>query len=184
MQHRVNPLLITYLIFASSLVCANNSASEITTSAALKSNITIEAAFSPKQGATELIIKNIKTARQSILVAAYSFTSKPIAQELIAAHKRGVKVQIILDKSQLREKHSLLAWLHSNKIPVRINSRYAIMHNKFMIFDSKALQLGSFNYSKAAENKNAENVLVIKDSPETIAKYSVQWEKLWDESQN
>ena len=51
---------------------------------------TQEVAFSPNAGATELVVKVIDAARQSIRLAAYSFTSKPIAEALVAAHKRGI----------------------------------------------------------------------------------------------
>ena len=64
---------------------------------------------------------------------------------------------------------------------MRINSRYAIMHNKFMVLDNSILQLGSFNYTKSAEEKNAENVLVIKDAPDVIDDYTKQWHRLWNE---
>lgn len=142
----------------------------------------IEAAFSPKQGATELIIKNIRAAKKSILVAAYAFTSKPIAKELIAAHKRGVNVQVVLDQSQKKDKNSVYNWLRSNSIPTRINSRYKIMHDKFMIFDENILQTGSFNYTAAAEYRNAENIIIVYNNPEIIAQYAQQWQKLWGES--
>ena len=56
------------------------------------------------------------------------------------------------------------------------------MHNKFIIVDDKTVQLGSFNYTKAAENKNAENVMVLYDMPIVAKEYSSQWTKLWNES--
>jgi phosphatidylserine/phosphatidylglycerophosphate/cardiolipin synthase-like enzyme len=143
---------------------------------------TFEVAFSPKQGATELIIKNIKQAKKSILVAAYSFTSQPIAQELIDASKRGLDIKIVLDKSQGKDRYSMYSQFADANLPTRINYRYPIMHNKFMIIDDDTLQLGSFNYTKAAEQRNAENVMVIHDSPTVIKQYSQQWQKLWDEA--
>jgi hypothetical protein len=48
----------------------------------------VEIAFSPSGGATELVVKTIESAKTSVRVAAYSFTSKPIAQAL--AKKRGI----------------------------------------------------------------------------------------------
>lgn len=143
---------------------------------------TYEVAFSPRQGATELIIKAISEAKHSIKLAAYSFTSKPIAEALIGAHKRGVKVQAVLDKSNLTGKYSSATFLHNMGMPTRINSKYAIMHNKFMIIDETNVQLGSFNYTKAAEERNAENVLYIRNNPDLAKAYSNNWQKLWDES--
>jgi len=58
-----------------------------------------------------------------------------------------------------------------------------VMHDKFIIIDQAVLELGSFNYTKAAEEKNAENVLVIRDVPTVIKNYAAEWDKLWQESQ-
>jgi phosphatidylserine/phosphatidylglycerophosphate/cardiolipin synthase-like enzyme len=144
---------------------------------------TTENAFSPRQGATALVIKTIEEAEKTIHVAAYSFTSKPIAEALVAAHGHGIDVEVVLDKSQSKSRYRMLSYLTDNGIPARINSRYAIMHNKFMIIDSKVLELGSFNYTKAAEEKNAENVLVIRRKKRLIKNYEKQWKKLWDEAE-
>lgn len=143
-----------------------------------------EVAFSPKQGATALVTKAVGEAKHSIKLAAYSFTSKPIAEALIAAHKRGIKVEAVLDKSNLTGKYSSATFLHNMGVPTRINSEYSIMHNKFMIIDGTNVQLGSFNYSKAAEERNAENVLYIRNNPRLAKAYSDNWQKLWDESED
>ena len=142
-----------------------------------------EDAFSPGQGATELIVKTIGKAKHSIRVAAYSFTSKPIAEALVKAHKGGIDIKIVLDKSQDKERYSSLTFFRNQDIPVRINYKYAIMHNKFMVIDNNIIQIGSLNYTKAAEKENAENVLVITDAGKVAEDYTIQWEKLWDESE-
>jgi phosphatidylserine/phosphatidylglycerophosphate/cardiolipin synthase-like enzyme len=59
----------------------------------------IQVYFSPKGGCTEAVVKELNAAKTSVLVQAYSFTSAPIAKALLDAHKRGVKVEVILDKS-------------------------------------------------------------------------------------
>jgi phosphatidylserine/phosphatidylglycerophosphate/cardiolipin synthase-like enzyme len=101
----------------------------------------------------------------------------------VEAQERGVNVNIVLDKSQRTGHGSLYKYMQENEVPTRINSNYAIMHNKFMIIDGKILELGSFNYTKSAEEKNAENVLVLRNKPKVIKDYSKQWKKLWDEAQ-
>lgn len=116
-------------------------------------------------------------------MAAYSFTSKPIADALIAAHDKGVEVQVVADKSQGKDKRSVVARLAQHGIPVRINHRYAIMHDKFMVFDGSIVQTGSFNYTKSAEKRNAENVVVIRNNPHLAGKYHKNWRKLWNEAE-
>ncbi len=118
----------------------------------------------------------IAQARSEILVQAYSFTSEPIAQALLAAHQRGVKVEAILDKSQRTEDDSRAKLLLDNGISVQIDSAHAIAHNKVMVIDDETVITGSFNFSKSAEERNAENLLVIKDRA-LAEKYEENWRK-------
>ena len=113
-------------------------------------------------------------ATNTVLVQAYSFTSAPIAKALVDAHRRGVQVQVILDKSQQTEKYSEADFLKNSEIPTLIDAQHAIAHNKIMIIDGYLILTGSFNFTKAAEEHNAENLLVINDS--TLAKeYIASW---------
>jgi phosphatidylserine/phosphatidylglycerophosphate/cardiolipin synthase-like enzyme len=141
----------------------------------------IRDAFSPRQGATDLVIDTIREARKTIRVAAYSFTSMPIAQALVEAHARGVDVRVVLDESNRHHYYSAMKFLQAGHVPARTNNHYGIMHDKFMVIDGATLELGSFNYTKAAEISNAENVLVIKEAPGIVKDYVRQWEKLWEE---
>jgi phosphatidylserine/phosphatidylglycerophosphate/cardiolipin synthase-like enzyme len=140
-----------------------------------------EVGFSPSGSAHELIIRAIQGARQSIRVAAYSFTSKDIARALVDAHKRGVDVRAVLDDSQKSERYTGATFLANAGIPTRTSSRYAIMHNKFLVVDGKHVQTGSFNYTSARE-RNAENVIVLWNQPTIAAAYSREGQRLWQES--
>src|SRR5512133_33636 len=120
-----------------------------------KATGTIDIYSSPRGGATEAIVNEISAARSGILVQAYSFTSKPIAAALVDARKRGVKIEVVLDKSQRREKYSSADFLAHAGIRTYIDSSHAIAHNKIIIIDRTTLITGSFNFTKAAEEKNA-----------------------------
>lgn len=135
-----------------------------------------EVYFSPKGGCTQVIVSELKAAKESVLVQAYSFTSVPIAKALVDAHKRGVKIQVILDKSQRTEKYSSATFLKNAEIPTFIDDKHAIAHNKVMVIDGKTVITGSFNFTKAAEESNAENLLVIRDS-DLAAKYAKNWQE-------
>jgi phosphatidylserine/phosphatidylglycerophosphate/cardiolipin synthase-like enzyme len=137
---------------------------------------TWEVYFSPHGGCTESIIRELNNAKSTILVQAYSFTSAPIAKALLNAHKRGIKVEVILDKSQKTQKYSSATFLYNQRIPVKIDAKHAIAHNKVMIIDGGTVITGSFNFTKAAEEKNAENLLVIRDR-----KLAEQYTKNWQE---
>ena len=136
----------------------------------------IQVCFTPGQNCTAEITDVIDTAKQSIFVQAYSFTSAPIAAHLIAAKKRGVKVNVILDKSQKTQRYSASRFLVNQHIPCWIDYKPAIAHNKIMIIDKKAVITGSFNFTKAAQNKNAENLLIIRD-PALANLYLKNWQQ-------
>jgi len=127
--------------------------------------------FSPNGGGTEAIISEIRHARSEILVQAYSFTSAPIAKALLDARKRGLKITVILDRSQRTARYSAADFLRNTGIATYIDGKHAIAHNKIMIIDRECVITGSFNFTKAAEEKNAENILVIRGNPDLTSKY-------------
>jgi phosphatidylserine/phosphatidylglycerophosphate/cardiolipin synthase-like enzyme len=134
----------------------------------------IQVYFSPKGGATDAVVNALAQATNNVLVQAYSFTSAPIAEALIDAHRRGIKVQVILDHSQRTEKYSEADFLSHNGIPTLIDAKHPIAHNKIIIIDDYIVLTGSFNFTKAAEEHNAENLLVIND-PVLAKRYVENW---------
>jgi len=136
----------------------------------------IQVFFSPNGGCTKAVVENLNKATKTVLVQAYSFTSAPIAKALVDAEKRGVKVQVILDKSNWTEKYSSADFIQRTGIPTFIDAKHNIAHNKIIVIDSHTVLTGSFNFTKAAEKENAENLLVIQDA-DLAAKYTANWEK-------
>jgi phosphatidylserine/phosphatidylglycerophosphate/cardiolipin synthase-like enzyme len=136
----------------------------------------IEVYFSPHGGCTDAIVRELDKAQGTVLVQAYSFTSYRIAKAILDANKRGVKVEVILDKSQRTDQYSSATFLYNSGIPVKIDAVHVIVHNKIMIIDGETVITGSFNFTKAAEEKNAENLLVIRDK-----KLAEQYIKNWKE---
>jgi len=142
---------------------------------------TIEVGFSPNGTGLPLVLKTINSAKSLICVAAYSFTSKPVAEVLVKATKRGVKVKVVADAKSNTGKYSAVTYLANQGLDVNLNGKYAIMHNKFIVVDNKTVETGSFNYSAAAANKNAENVIVIWDNKDVASIYAKQCETLYSE---
>lgn len=149
----------------------------------LKASGTVEVAFSPNGGGAGIIIKAIGQAKKSVKVQAYSFTNADIAQALLQASKRGVEVRVVLDKSQETEKYTSATFLANSGIPVRIDSGFAIAHNKVMILDDETVITGSFNFTKAAEERNAENVLILRGNKDLARLYLQNWQWRWDASE-
>jgi phosphatidylserine/phosphatidylglycerophosphate/cardiolipin synthase-like enzyme len=135
----------------------------------------IEVYFSPKGGCTEAVVTELTNAKKTVFVQAYSFTSVPIAKALVEAHKRGVDVRVILDKTQRSEKYSSADFVAHAGIPTFIDAKHAIAHNEIIVIDGETVLTGSFNFTKAAEEKNAENLLVVRDK--VIAeRYTSNWD--------
>ncbi len=137
-------------------------------------------AFSPNGEATDVIVDAIRKARRQILVQAYSFSSKPILAALAQAKDRGVDVEVIADKSNDRGKYSGATYMKNHGVPVWIDDSVHIAHNKVMIFDGRSVLTGSFNFSAAAQKSNAENILLVEDSPELAEIYARDWK--WRQS--
>ncbi len=138
-------------------------------------NTPYEVCFTPGQDCTGLIVRAISQARESIYVQAYSFTSAPIAEALVNAKRRGIIVEVILDKSQIKDnKYSSATYLINNNIATWIDYKPAIAHNKVIIIDRSEVITGSFNFTKAAQYKNAENLIIIK-YPELAEIYLHNW---------
>jgi phosphatidylserine/phosphatidylglycerophosphate/cardiolipin synthase-like enzyme len=138
--------------------------------------------FSPRGGCTDAIINELDQGKSEVLVQAFSFTSAPIAKALLKAYKRGVKVEVILDRSQRTGRYSAVRFFTNQGIPTFIDDRHAIAHNKVMIIDREIVITGSFNFTKAAEENNAENLLIIK-SNDLPRIYLENWEKHKDHPQ-
>ena len=141
----------------------------------------IEVAFSPEAGSEALVIKVLASAKQTIRLAGYSFTSPAVVEGLIDAKRRGVDVKVLLDDKGNRGRASLVAikLIAEADIPTGVVSAYAIHHDKYIVVDSLHTETGSFNYSQAAARSNSENVLVVWNNPATAKQYLAHWETRW-----
>ncbi len=164
------------------LVLSLNAAAD-TTLQSPTATMTTEVAFAPDPAALQLVLKGIAQARRSIHLAAYVFTSKPVATALLEAKRRGVEVAVVADMQENQRQYSATRYLANQQLPVRLNGKYAILHDKFMIIDQQHVQTGSFNYTASAASKNAENVLIIWNAPALAARYESQWQRLWQEGE-
>lgn len=142
----------------------------------------IDVGFSPEGTSLPLVLKAINSAKTSICMATYSFTSAPVAKALTEAKKRGVNIKIVSDEKGNNNKYTATRYLANQGLDVRLNGNYAIMHNKFIVVDNQTVETGSFNYSSGAVDKNAENVLVMWNYPDVAAKYSKECDRLYNEA--
>ncbi len=142
----------------------------------------MKSCFTPQQKCLPLIIDEINQAKKTLLMQCYSFTSQEIAEAILNAHERGVKILIITDKSQFKDSYYQIHALLNKSIDIFVDSKPSIAHNKLILIDN----LTTYNFTNAAEYRNTENVTIIKNKEWTnlfIENFyrrknvSVQWKK-------
>lgn len=136
----------------------------------------------PPSGCAQVIAEKIRSANTSIYLEAYGFTSRIIIDQLVEASKRGVKVRVILDRSNFSEKKNpFISELRDASIEIVKDKVPGIAHNKIIIIDDEIVITGSFNFTESADKRNAENVIIINDR-DLALKYLNNWFKRYEES--
>ena len=144
-------------------------------------NAHVEAAFTPGDDVAGMITQRIAKARKSVQMQAYLLTDRTIATALIAARRRGLEVEVIGDAAQF-EAGGLpwLAALHRAGARTYLNTSNAASHNKIVILDAAmpgaTVITGSYNFTQAAQSKNAENVVIISRSPAVMGRFVENFE--------
>lgn len=140
-------------------------------------NTSYNICFTPGENCTAKIVGAINSAQQSILVQAYTITSRPIEKALVKAARKNIDVKIIMDKNQYNQFPDPINYLASQNIPIWFDYNLTgLAHNKVIIIDGTIVITGSFNFTKAAQNNNAENLLIIYDKKLALT-YNENWQK-------
>ena len=144
---------------------------------------TVEIAFTPGDAVDNLIVAAIDRAQTEVLVHAYTFTHRKIAQALINARRRGVAVAVLADREQARAvPQNVLAQLAGGGIEVWLDGNFAAAHNKVIVIDAglpRATTItGSYNFTLAAQRSNAENIVVLHDNEPVARAYRDNWRRL------
>ncbi len=142
----------------------------------------VEVAFSPADDPEALLIRVIDAARATLHVQAYVFTSRNIADALVRAHTRGVRVEVLADAGMnQRGGGGAMPRLLAAGVPVAFETRYAAAHNKVLIVDAQGagctVVTGSYNFTWSARNRNAENVIVLRDHCPLAQAYLANWQR-------
>ncbi|OWW22051.1 phospholipase D family protein [Noviherbaspirillum denitrificans] len=143
---------------------------------------TLQPVFAPWEDVETAIIDVLAGARRQVLVQAYLLTSKKIASTLVAAHRRGVDVRVLVDGGQLEKVPSSMAGeLSAAGVPVWVDNNYQNAHNKVIVVDANGpaatVITGSFNYTWTAQHKNAENILIARNNPALASRFAENWER-------
>lgn len=147
---------------------------------------TVQVGFSPEGTAQQLVLTVIGEAQRDIRLMGYAFTSPEVARALIAAHRRGVGVWVVVDAKANQNGAGLAALnlLANAGVNVRTVNAYKILHDKVIVVDGVTTETGSFNFSRSAHRANSENVVVLREMPEIAQQYLAHWQSRWVQGQD
>lgn len=150
----------------------------------------VQACFSPQGKCSAHIRREIDQAKKELLVAVYAFTNDDLADALVQAKKRGVTVQVVIDREfDAGNEKSKGKFFEAQKIPLRRlaglkpnsqSKETGLMHQKFAIIDRQTILTGSYNWTHSADNLNDENLLLFRDAGPLAEDYRKAFFRLWE----
>ena len=150
----------------------------------------VQACFSPQGKCSTHILREIDQAKKELLVAVYAFTNDDLANALVQAKKRGLVVQIVVDREfDAGNEKSKGKFLEAEKIALRRVSGgrtknqdrdSGLMHQKFAVIDRRIVLTGSYNWTHAADKLNDENLLLFRDAGPLAEEYRKAFLQLWE----
>lgn len=153
-------------------------------------DMVVQACFSPEGKCSAHILREIEQARKELLVAVYALTNDELANAIVQAKKRGVVVQVVVDRDfDASNDKSKSKFLEGQKIPLRRLSGIkanttekdaGLMHQKFAIIDRKIVFTGSYNWTHSADSLNDENLLLFRDAGPLAEEYRKAFLRLWE----
>jgi len=141
-----------------------------------------EAVFSPEGDIKETLLKEIDSTTSTLDLAIHEMTSLDLAQGLLKAKERGVKVRIIADSKQAKMKSSQITYLIHQGVPVKVlgGKEKGLMNHRFAVFDGKRVLTGSCDWSNGSGKRNYENLIIFGDG-EVVSSYQKEFDRLWRE---
>lgn len=138
--------------------------------------------FSPHGGCDQALVLLARSAQMYLDAACYTFSLDPVADELIAAKRRGVKVRVILDRSQAHQTWCPASRLAAAGISVMVNTHSGLMHDKFLVVDGRSVATGSYNWTKAGTDDNDENLVLLTNEIPVASTFAVHFDRMWHDT--
>ena len=149
----------------------------------LEDGTTVYVRFSPDDGIDDMIEKLIAAADDSVYMLAYSFASRDIAERLQAADDNGLDVIVVCEDSKAyTDGGGQCGPLSEAGMQVYVDGYPdTLMHEKVIILDNSVVIAGSYNFTRSADKRNDEQVLVIQ-SPEIAGKFLAEFDKILEDA--
>jgi phosphatidylserine/phosphatidylglycerophosphate/cardiolipin synthase-like enzyme len=140
--------------------------------------IVIETYFSPDDGVSARILEVLRSAKSEVVLLAFTLTSDPIRNMLLELHQAGVRIRGVVDGSQSDTVGSDVHELIEAGIDLKLSGSSGLMHHKVFVIDGKTVLLGSYNFSRSAEEKNDENILFVHD-PDLASVMLLEFDRIY-----
>jgi phosphatidylserine/phosphatidylglycerophosphate/cardiolipin synthase-like enzyme len=141
--------------------------------------VSVEIYFSPDDGVLDRILEQMRSAEKSVEILAYALTTDTIGETLLELHRRGITVRGVVERSQEQASGSETPHLRQNGLDIRLDGNPENMHHKVIILDEATVVFGSYNFTRSAEEKNDENVLIVHD-PALAAQFLIEFERIYE----
>lgn len=151
----------------------------------------VQAYFSPDGGTERALANLIRESREEVLVAMYTMTNSDLGEALETAAANGRRVRVLLDDTEARNRYSQARDLAKGSVELRRvrmplgpeddpemgeNPKF---HHKFMVVDGRTVVVGSYNWTRGAESRNAESTLVLQ-SPKLAQHFRAEFLAAWE----
>lgn len=142
----------------------------------------IDVYFSPDDSVQASFVELVNNARDSIYFLAFSFTADEIGEAVRARAADGVKVSGVMDDGQVNSNAGTEfdPFLQAG-LDVLRDGNAGQMHHKIMIIDESIVIFGSYNFTKNAETRNDENLLVIYNEA-IAAQFMAEFERVYSQA--
>ncbi len=132
---------------------------------------TLAVYFCPADDCEGMLLQKIQNATETIHCAFYNINVKSALDAFQKKRTEGVDIRLVVDADH---KSGL-----ENFPFIRFDTRSALMHNKFCIFDDKEVMTGSMNPTTTDATKNNNNVLFIQ-SKYLAQNYEAEFQSFFD----
>lgn len=131
-------------------------------------------------GIRQQILAELQAATSRISVAVYWFTNEELFDKLMSKLDAGINVELIVHNDYINNRETGLSFQEfiDKGGKFYFSSSENPMHNKFCIIDGKVVINGSYNWTYYAENKNRENILVIRGEQVVLDNFVSEYERL------
>lgn len=130
-------------------------------------------------GVDQVLVDAINGVRSTLDIAAFEWNNPRLTQAVIDAHNRGVQVRMVVDNEHtMDDEDSTIQQVIDAGIPVIDDDRSALMHNKFMIFDSTVVFTGSMNYTINGTYRNNNNMIALR-AQRAVTSYQTEFDEMF-----